>query len=276
MCDAVKAFHPSGMKDDEGKDIFDRTNEFQKFREEVFHGRLGIGLSHAEEFSEAMNADYVFCEGCYHVLHYGAGHGRKSFGESIIGLCPDWAARNPKEAAASKYKYRPPSAWDDLEIARIDQGAFKVAKEFHLNLLKTFIVGGPCGFGKTSMARAIESDFKRDDMTTFFITCEELVELFILSQPRAGEIDVEARQRLQEMKAADLVVLDDLGTDGREYTEFFKEKLKLFLDQHGGRMVVTTNLSREALELKLNEKIASRIFARSQAVVLRGRNYRNT
>lgn len=274
-CTLQKAYVHMG-NDEDGRDIWDRSNEYQDFRQHVIHERLAIGHKHAATFPPKLQQDYHFCEGKYHVAHYGAGHGRKSYGEAIVGLCPDWADRNPAQAELSVFRGQVSSAWDRLLIAHADQSQFNAAKAFYASDLKTFIISGPCGYGKTTLAKAIQNDFTRRDASTFFITCEDLIELYIIAQARAGEMDLDARQKVQDMARADLVVLDDLGTAEREYTESFKEKFKSFLDKHDGRLVVTTNLSRHELEQKLNDKIVSRLFSKSQAITLRGRDYRRT
>jgi DNA replication protein DnaC len=71
-----------------------------------------------------------------------------------------------------------------------------------------------------------------------------------------------------------VVVIDDLGTVEKSYTEFFKEQFKMFLDERRGKIIITTNLNKTQLIEKLNDKIVSRIYENSRTLQLKGCDYR--
>ncbi len=100
--------------------------------------------------------------------------------------------------------------------------------------------------------------------------------MYLAAQPTRDEIDHDAKQAVIDMRKSDLAIIDDLGTEDRIYTEFFKEQFKMSLDEHQGRMVITSNLSRPQMEAKLNDKIVSRIFENCRTITLRGKDYRRS
>ena len=259
-----------------------RTDEYSRFRD-IEHSR-NMKRFAGESFNDAENKTYIFCDGKYHWHYFGliARTGddgqvqisNKSFCDSMFQLCPDWVDRNPEQAVRSSLRATAPDPWAKLSIDPRDVAAFHVAKDFYKSDFGSLIISGSCGFGKTSLAKMVESDFLRDGRETHFVACERLVQTFLESQPTKNEIDIESRQAIIDMRRADVVVIDDLGTAEREYSEFFKEQFKMFLDERRGKIVITTNLSKSQMESKLNDKIVSRIFENCRAVMLKGRDYR--
>jgi len=268
---------------EDGVEFWERTNEYQRIREiEYERRRKGFTGLTAEELET-----HETCDGRYHYRHYGQVHARMfhgsigrraedlSFSEVIVGFCPDYAERNPDMVSASKmFAADVVDPWRDLVQPSVDAQAFITARKFLGSINKTLIITGACGYGKTTMARAIMDDCRRRNGTPYFVSCEKMAEVFLAAQVTANEIDVDARQAVLDMKGADLLVIDDLGTAEKEYSEFFKEKLKMLLDERKGKLVITTNLDRIHLEKKLNDKIVSRIFEKAKAIHLRGKDYR--
>jgi len=259
-----------------------RTDEYSRFRD-IEHSR-NMKRFAGELFSDAENKTYIFCDGKYHWHYFGlisrtgddgqVQISNKSFCDSMFQLCPDWVDRNPEQAVRSSLRATAPDPWAKLSIDPRDVAAFHVAKDFYKSDFGSLIISGSCGFGKTSLAKMVENDFLRDGRDTHFVACERLVQTFLESQPTRDEIDIESRQAIIDMRRADVVVIDDLGTADREYSEFFKEQFKMFLDERRGKIVVTTNLTKTQMESKLNDKIVSRIFENCRAIMLKGKDYR--
>jgi nucleoside-triphosphatase THEP1 len=280
-CGVIKQHYVTA--DVDGLEVWERTNEYQRIREIEYERRR---KGYVDLTDEEM-ATHDSCDGRYHYRHYGrvplrtfhGSNGRHtvdvSFSEVIVGFCPDYAERNPDTVTASRmFAANVADPWRDLHQPSVDAPAFTAARKFYSSILRTFIITGACGYGKTTMARAIMGDCSRANGRPQFVSCEKLAEIFLAAQPTANEIDMEARQAVLDMKSADLLVIDDLGTAEKEYTEFFKEKLKMLLDERKGKLVITTNLDRTQLEKKLNDKIVSRIFEKMKAVHLKGKDYR--
>lgn len=270
-CSLLKQF--TRFTTPEGNDIWDRTNGYQKIRD-IEHSRIA---KHNKELTPDELATRETCDGHRHWRHLGklAGvYADRSFTEHVIALCPDWADKNPGQAAKSSLRATVPDPWSKLTIASVDVSSFHAAKDFFKSDYKSLIISGACGYGKTSLAKMVESDFQRNGLETIFVSCERLSQTFLETQPTRNEIDVEARQIIIDMRKADVIVIDDLGTAEKEFTEFFKEQFKMFLDERRGRLIVTTNLSRPQMVVKLNDKIVSRIFENSRLISLRGKDYR--
>ena len=269
------------MTGDDGIDFWERTNEYQKIRDMEYERRR----KHFKDLTDFENADHESCDWRYHWVNFGKNYHFKksngeisiqSFGECIVSLCHDWVEKNPAAAVRSSLRETMPDPWMKLNIAHADIAAFHAAKDFYKSDYKSLIISGACGFGKTSLAKMVESDFLRGGLETCFVSCERLAQTFLEVQPSRNEIDLEARQIITDMRRADVVVIDDLGTVEKDYTEFFKEQFKMFLDERRGKIIITTNLSKSQLETKLNDKIVSRIFENCRTITLRGKDYRRS
>jgi nucleoside-triphosphatase THEP1 len=263
----------------DGIDVWDRTEYYQKIRD-IEHSRIS---KHFDNLTDAENATYETCDFHRHWVHFGKGYrftnhqgevSLRDFGECITGLCPDWADKHPEQAIKSSLRATAPDPWSKLSIALADVSAFHAAKDFCKSDFQSLVIHGPCGYGKTSLAKMVESDFLRSGLETCFVSCERLAQTFLEVQPTRNEIDIDARQIILDMRRSDVVVIDDLGTVEKEYTEFFKEQFKMFLDERRGKIIITTNLNRPQLVAKLNDKIVSRIFENCRIVNLKGKDYR--
>jgi nucleoside-triphosphatase THEP1 len=280
-CTVTKQHHPTA--DQDGIEIWDRTNAYQKIREIEYSRRR----KKYENLTDEELATYESCDGHHHYRHYGrvaprmvqGSWGRHvvdlSFTETVIGFCPRYADLHSSEVEHSKmFAADVLSPWMKLKVAEADAAAFTSAQKFYSSVMRGLIITGQCGFGKTTLARAVMDDCRKAGDNPYFISCEKMTEVFLLAQPSSNGLDVDARQAMLDMKAADLLVIDDLGTAEKEYSEFFKEKLKMVLDERKNKIVVTTNLDRGQLESKFNDKIVSRIFEKAKAIHLKGRDYR--
>jgi hypothetical protein len=276
-CTMQKQFFKETDKD--GVDVFKFTDKYQEIIDMEFERRR----KHFKNLTDFEKANHDLCDGHYHWVHIGERYvfrnhrgdaSVQSFGECIIALCPDWVERNPSQAVRSSLRDTMPDPWGKLSVASADVAAFHAAKDFVKSDYLSLMINGACGFGKTSLAKMVESDFLRGGMETHFISCERLTQTFLEAQPTRNEIDIDSRQAIIDMRRADVVVIDDLGTAEKEFTEFFKEQFKMFLDERRGKLIVTTNLNRQQLEIKLNDKIVSRIFEKCRVINLRGKDYR--
>lgn len=258
--------------DENGIDVWYRTKEYQAIRE-IDHSRI---MKHYKDLTAEEMADYETCDWHYHWLHRGKTVGKhfdRSYGEVIIGLCPDWVDKNTGVAAHSVFKSDAAlDPWARLQQPPADSEAFRSARMFRNSIYKTLIITGACGHGKTTLAKAVLGDYVRNDESAYFISCEKLADVFVAAQP-AKELDLEARDAVADATTADLLVVDDLGTS-KEYTDAFKTRFKKLLDEKHGKLILTTNLDRQQMMGKLNEQIVSRIFDTVKVVHLKGRDYR--
>ena len=82
---------------------------------------------------------------------------------------------------------------------------------------------------------------------------------------------------LESVKHADLLILDDLGSERK--TEWVEERLFLIIDyrwQWKLPTIVTTNFTSEQFPDKVSERVISRLMDDSTFLVVDGKDYRNS
>lgn len=123
--------------------------------------------------------------------------------------------------------------------------------------LKGLFITGPIGSGKTQLVSGIYNELKRLDQEVLFFVVPDLLEQAKsdLFGEGAGK-DVFAKA-----KKAKVLILDDLGA--HNYTPWTINQLyTLFNYRMNNNLttLITTNLSLEEIDYKLDERIASRIL----------------
>jgi DNA replication protein DnaC len=129
------------------------------------------------------------------------------------------------------------------------------------------ILSGPTGSGKTSMAYAIGKEIY---LLGHKVKIWQSAELF--DEMRGTD---QSRDVLDSVKNADLLILDDLGSERK--TDWVEERLFLIIDhrwQWKLPVIVTTNLTAEQLPDKVSERIISRLMDSSTFLVVDGKDYR--
>ncbi len=122
---------------------------------------------------------------------------------------------------------------------------------------------GPSGTGKTHLACAIANELKGKYAVSFANVP------MLLEKMRTGNVSVE------EMLSADLLVLDDLGSE-RE-TAWTVERLLLIVDARLTNLkptVFTTNYELKDFEVRVGMRLASRIIGNNLHVFLMGPDWR--
>lgn len=141
---------------------------------------------------------------------------------------------------------------------------------------RLLILSGPNGCGKTHAARAVKSWFDtiRIKMNPIAIETDEGAEAMLPSCIyRMWPAVVDGFKRDQfliadHLEREFLSIIDDVGAE-HDPSGFGKEKLYLILSRREQRYtIITTNLSTEQWETKLERRIASRLFRNSTHVDL--------
>jgi len=135
---------------------------------------------------------------------------------------------------------------------------------------KWLMLIGPYGCGKTHLAAAIEYYRRERQANTVFITIPDLLDyLRTTYQPGAA---ISFDQRFNAVRNAELLILDDLGTENA--TPWAKEKLFQILDYRYTGQMPTVITSSKPIE-KLDERIASRLLdtRRCEIIAIRARSY---
>ncbi|MFT8392772.1 MAG: ATP-binding protein [Liquorilactobacillus ghanensis] len=190
--------------------------------------------------------------------------GRKYFSMSV------WPGGVPLKFDFSNWK---PDLQKDVQKARdLGNKAYKISKSI-VNTPANYVLAGVRGTGKTSLALAIMYSAKKDGLGVMFVSTDELSSL-IGKQYDLNDIKKQLSDIERAMKEADVLVLDDFGTEGgmkgaikpvrSDMQEFMYRvaNARVNFENNAAKSstIITTNNSRHELEMMYNEKLISRLM----------------
>ena len=151
--------------------------------------------------------------------------------------------------------------------------AMAVSKDIAAGKISNVILTGPAGTGKSHIAYAMLVNINemsasyKNQLTCLFIDFTSVMELILASYSNTATDKKTADYYIDLMKTADVLVLDDIGTDvGRTQTNkqasdhTYKTLFKVLNAREGTKStIISTNLSYEQLKAAYDERITSRI-----------------
>ncbi|MBR2518389.1 MAG: ATP-binding protein [Selenomonadaceae bacterium] len=170
----------------------------------------------------------------------------------------------------------------DYEVDKLNQAAVEFAKTALESPIGAYFFG-ECGTGKTFLAALIAQEFLQNGKSVIFIKVPSLLDdIKATFNGNGTELDL-----LDELRAANLVVLDDFGME--KSTQWAGSELCKILDMRydnpTGKTIITSNLSPKELAEHLNNasdganlngsRIADRLREICKPVLLRGTTRRN-
>lgn len=181
-------------------------------------------------------------------------------------LVDDWQTFD--ESNFENYKTIPGSREEWLKSEVIDN-----AKELLTVPMQaqTMILCGPPGVGKTHLAVAtLKYLQKHSNQTCLFINVNALLRHIKNSFDNPQEFWTQTNA-IQQMQKADLLCLDDLGTESAmagvsQATNFVQNILYEVLNVQR-RVIITSNLTEQQMKMIYNPKLVSRIFKNSLGTV---------
>ncbi len=138
--------------------------------------------------------------------------------------------------------------------------AFDISEQFAKDLKGWLLLEGSYGCGKTHLAAAIANECVQRGVPTLFITAPDLLDYlrFAFNDP---ESDLETR--FDEIRNADLLVMDDFGTQNG--TPWAQEKLFQIINyRYINKLptVITTNLILDEIESRIRSRLQDESFVK--------------
>jgi DNA replication protein DnaC len=140
----------------------------------------------------------------------------------------------------------------ELHSASLER-AFNQAKHFAGNLNGWLLLLGGYGCGKTHLAAAIANYAVEMGVPTLFLTVPDLLDTLRFAY---NSDDTTFEQRFDQIRTAELLVLDDFGTQNA--TPWAQEKLFQIINYRYINhlpLVVTTNLSLDEIEARIRSRL---------------------
>ncbi len=137
------------------------------------------------------------------------------------------------------------------------EGAFQAAREFAENPAGWLVLTGDYGCGKTHLAAAVANYQASQGHPTLFVVLPDLLDHLRATFNPASSVTYD--RRFEELRAARLLILDDLGTQST--TPWAREKLyQLFNHRYNARLptVITTASTLDEIEPRLRERMLDR------------------
>lgn len=137
----------------------------------------------------------------------------------------------------------------------------------------TIFFGNP-GSGKTHLAMSMlkgVNDYAKPSKKCLFINVNTLMDRIFSSFNNSTEIWTK-EYSIKLIGQADLVVLDDLGTESsmtdKSQASEFVQKLLYRISNRQTELIITTNLSQQQFKRTYNSKIISRLFANTRNSII--------
>jgi len=137
-------------------------------------------------------------------------------------------------------------------------GNDKLVLECKKDIDQGIFLTGKTGCGKTHLAVAMLRELAKEDKPSMFKNVSELL-LEIRGSFREGSETTE-QELVEKYSAAPVLVLDDLGSE--KSSEFAINTLYIIINHRDQELlptIITSNLTLEQVETKLNARIASRV-----------------
>jgi DNA replication protein DnaC len=143
------------------------------------------------------------------------------------------------------------------EVASL-QAAKEASEDFSYTMQSWLLLEGAYGCGKTHLAAAIANDAVHRGIPTLFITVPDLLDSLRFAY---GSQETTFEARFEEIRSADLLVMDDFGTQNA--TAWAQEKLFQIINyRYINKLptVITTNLILDEIESRIRSRLQDSDF----------------
>jgi len=227
--------------------------------------------------------DWVYCNGTHHVRTNG-------IDEIFIGLCPD----KESEIAVNKLLNDGSNIRIDTDMKYRD--SFKPYMDTALvfienNNSKVLAIIGRIGVGKTTFAKYIQLELIKKHYSVEFIIIDEFSKLLMKSEPWNNDAEERnlARRKLDKLRMADFVIIDDLGKNVNDAGNRLSSEFFILLETRKGKLIYTSNLAivsskkfstipelkrKDYLNSKYEPRIISRLLHNVVSITMKGSDKR--
>lgn len=182
-----------------------------------------------------------------------------------------------KKKLSAKFDRWQPTIQQNSQVAQNIKGNVINLARLMRKYPKKLVLFGPPGTGKTMLSLAIMGYLRGDGKTTMFVSSTELVALFWKSYKYK---DAQGRKEkvLDAMESVDVLVIDDLGTEGgvnsdkpvqKDVQQAINQVATARYDTNNNKVlkstIVTTNNTPDELSLIYGGKTVSRLLPHNPA-----------
>jgi DNA replication protein DnaC len=157
-----------------------------------------------------------------------------------------------EELTFDTFKPRGRGGLGQIQIQSLEW-AFSHSRQYATSLKGWLLVQGGYGSGKTHLAAAIANFAVQMGVPTLFLTVPDLLDTLRFAYDSA---DVTFEERFEQIRGAELLVLDDFGTQNA--TGWAQEKLFQIINYRYINklpLVVTTNLALDEIEARIRSRL---------------------
>ena len=182
-----------------------------------------------------------------------------------------------KKKLSASFDNWDPNQQSNLTVARNLKGNAANLSKLMKTHPKKIVLFGPPGTGKTMLALGMMHYLRVNGKTTMFVSSTELIHLFWQSY-KYKDAQNRKEKVLDAMQSVDVLVLDDLGTEGgvnsdkpvqKDVQQALEQVATARYDTNNNRVakstIVTTNNTPDQLTIIYNGKLISRLLPHSMA-----------
>jgi len=260
----------------------------QKIMEKLYHmktERLKLFKENRsdelKEFDKNLNW-YVYCDGVRHIRANGVDV------DTVIGKCGEHRYNQNIEKAEVKISGETKNNFTFENFPGDKKNINEIKKFYNDPSFLNCIISGGLGTFKTSLCRSLEFYLLSIEKTVVFIHAKKLEKVFLDMQSGNRNFSNKntAQDKYDEIEKANILIIDDLGTEKFGSEHFISEFLSL-LETKRGRLIFTTNLrftnnadfpqkqnKQGFLNYRYSTRIISRILEKRYEINLVGKDFR--
>ena len=160
------------------------------------------------------------------------------------------------------------------DIARNVKNIALKYSEFDPSISKQLLFFGGTGLGKTFTSECIAREFIKKGKAVYYTSAPRLFSIF--EDYKFGrDSSAEAKGIIDYIHNADLLIIDDLGTEFRtQYTDSILFEIINSRTNENRHMIINTNLNPKQLQPTYSQRISSRIIGNFELVMFLGNDLR--